>query len=310
MDIKQLRAFLTISETQNITKAANLLNIVQPAVTRQIHLLEEELGVKLFERGRHGMNITEEGKILEVYARRALNEIEQAKMELTSSDSALQGTINIGIVASLSELLAVALMRVIKEKYPLVNLKISVGYSAHLNEWLTTGDIDLALNYTSAVSKFVDFQPLVHEQLWLVGSMNSNLQADTALSMQQMSELEYILPFAPHKLRTLTEQCFKLENLTLKIVAEMNDLNIQKQMVKEGFGYTFLPLVTVEKDLSQNTVKVSPIEHQDFSRDIAIVLPKTKHISKLVHTISNEISLFSKHAIQTKKWLGGEWIGD
>ncbi|NEU36255.1 LysR family transcriptional regulator, partial [bacterium LRH843] len=74
---------MTISETRNITKAAAMLNIVQPAVSRQIHLLEEELGVELFERGRHGMSLTQEGKVLEDYARRALKEIEAAKMELT-----------------------------------------------------------------------------------------------------------------------------------------------------------------------------------------------------------------------------------
>ena len=160
MDIKQLRSFITISETKNITKAAALLNIVQPAVSRQIHLLEDELGVELFERSRHGMHLTNEGKILEEYARRALKEIETAKIELTSSDGALKGSVNIGILSSLSELLSVALMRIIKEKYPNVNLKITVGYSGHLKEWLENGEIDVALIYGSTSSKFLDMQRL------------------------------------------------------------------------------------------------------------------------------------------------------
>ncbi|NOZ97853.1 MAG: LysR family transcriptional regulator, partial [Gammaproteobacteria bacterium] len=175
MDIKQLRAFLTISETRNITKAAAMLNIVQPAVSRQIHLLEEELGVELFERGRHGMSLTQEGKVLEDYARRALKEIEAAKMELTSKDGALKGTVHIGILASLSELLSVALMRVMKKKFPDVNLKISVGYSGHLKEWLEAGEIDLALLYDSVPSKFIDSHQIVAEQLWLIGPYSSDL---------------------------------------------------------------------------------------------------------------------------------------
>lgn len=310
MDVKQLRAFLTISETQNITKAAALLNIVQPAVSRQIHLLEEELGVKLFERGRHGMHLTDEGKVLAIYARRALNEIEQAKMELMSSDSALQGTINIGIVASLSELLAVALMRVIKQKYPQVNLKISVGYSGHLQDWLVAGDIDLALNYAVTSSKFIDNQPLVHEKLYLVGPADAELNPEQALTMQQMAALDFILPFAPHKLRTVTEQGFKAEQQNLKIVAEMNDLNIQKQMVKEGFGYSILPLVTVQNDLKAKTVTVAPIDQAEFSRDIAIGLPRTRHVSKLMHAIAYEIKQYAKLAVENGTWRGGEWIGD
>lgn len=309
MDIKQLRAFITISETKNITKAAAMLNIVQPAVSRQIHLLEEELGTVLFERGRHGMHITHEGKILEGYARRALKELEQAKMELTSSDIALKGTINIGIVASLSELLSVALMRVIKTKFPDVNLKISIGYSGHLQEWLISGDIDLALNYATASSKFLDTQPIVREKLWLIGPANSNLKPNVALSMLDMAELSFILPYSPHRLRTVTEHGFKKQNVDLKIVAEINDLNVQKQLVKEGFGYTILPLVSVKNDLQQNSVKVAPINHPDFIRDIAISLPNTRHISKLMYTIANEISLFAHEAVESKIWLGGEWIG-
>lgn len=309
MDIKQLRAFITISETKNITKAAAMLNLVQPAVSRQIHLLEEELGIVLFERGRHGMHMTHEGKILEGYARRALKELEQAKMELTSSDGALKGTIHIGIVASLSELLSVALMRVIKAKFPEVNLKISVGYSGHLQEWLVAGDIDLALNYGSSSSKFLDIKPIVREKLWLIGPQNSNLKLNVALGLADMAELPFILPYSPHRLRTVVEHGLKKQNMDLNIVAEVNDLNVQKQLVKEGFGYTILPLVSVKNDLQQNTVKAAPIHYPDFVRDIAISLPNTRHVSKLMYTIANEISIFANRAVESKIWLGGEWIG-
>ena len=309
MDIKQLRSFVTISETKNITKAAALLNLVQPAVSRQIHLLEEELGVELFERGRHGMHLTNEGKILEGYARRALKEIESAKIELTSSDSAIKGTINIGILGSLSELLSVALMRIIKKKYPDVNLKISVGYSGHLKEWLEAGDIDLALIYGSVSSKFLEVQPIVREKLWLIGPKTSELKYDQALSIEELSEHPLILPYAPHRLRTLIEQGFNRENKTIIIGAEINDINVQKQLVIEGFGYTILPLVSMKNDLQQKIVKVAPIEHKDFTREVALALPNTRHISKLVHTISQEIIHCSKIAVETKAWLGGEWIG-
>ena len=244
MDIKQLRSFITISETKNITKAAALLNIVQPAVSRQIHLLEDELGVELFERSRHGMHLTNEGKILEEYARRALKEIETAKIELTSSDGALKGSVNIGILSSLSELLSVALMRIIKEKYPNVNLKITVGYSGHLKEWLENGEIDVALIYGSTSSKFLDMQSMVQEQLWLIGSSQANLSAEQSIELKDISQYDLILPYAPHRLRTLIEQGFHKAKYELKISAEVNDLAVQKQLVKEGFGYTILPLVS------------------------------------------------------------------
>ena len=310
MDVKQLRAFLTISETNNITKAAAMLNIVQPAVSRQIHLLEEELGVELFERGRHGMTLTQEGKVLEGYARRALREIESAKMELTSKEGGLKGTINIGILASLSELLSVALMRVIKKKYPDVNLKISVGYSGHLKEWLESGEIDLALLYDPIPSKFIDSHQIVLEQLWLVGPYTSELHQNSALELKEISELPLILPYMPHQLRAVIEHGFQFEKLDLKIAAEINDLNVQKQLVKEGLGFTILPLVSVKNDLQLKTVKVAPIRHPEFIRRIAIALPNTRHISKLVHVIASEAFHCCKVAVETKAWLGASWISD
>lgn len=309
MDIKQLRSFITISETKNITKAATLLNIVQPAVSRQIHLLEDELGVELFERSRHGMHLTNEGKVLEVYARRVLKEIETAKIELTSSDGALRGTVNIGILASLSELLSIALMRIIKAKYPYVNLKITVGYSGHLKEWLESGEIDVALIYGSVSSKFLDLQPLVKEQLWLIGAYNAGLSKEESIELKQMANYDLILPYAPHRLRTLIEQGFHKAKYELKISAEVNDLNVQKQLVKGGLGFTILPLVSIKNELEQQAFSASPIDHPDFTREIALALPNTRHITKLVHTIAQEITLSSKSAVKSKSWLGCEWIG-
>ena len=309
MDIKQLRSFITISETKNITKAAALLNIVQPAVSRQIHLLEDELGVELFERSRHGMHLTNEGKILEEYARRALKEIETAKIELSSSDGALKGSVNIGILSSLSELLSVALMRIIKEKYPNVNLKITVGYSGHLKEWLENGEIDVALIYGSTSSKFLDMQSMVQEQLWLIGSSQANLSAEQSIELKDISQYDLILPYAPHRLRTLIEQGFHKAKYELKISAEVNDLAVQKQLVKEGFGYTILPLVSIKNDLGNNIFRAAPINHPDFTREVVLALPNTRHISKLVHTIAQEVILVSKASVIEQEWLGCEWIG-
>ena len=82
MDFKQLRALVTVAETGNVTRAAELLHIVQPAVSRQLRLLEEDVGTVLFERGRHGMELTDAGRTLVEYARRVLDEMVREAEEL------------------------------------------------------------------------------------------------------------------------------------------------------------------------------------------------------------------------------------
>src|SRR6185436_176307 len=81
MDFKQLRAFLTVAETGNVTRAAEVLSLVQPAVSRQLQLLEDDLGAPLFDRARHGMVLTEAGRALVTYVQRAMLELERARAE-------------------------------------------------------------------------------------------------------------------------------------------------------------------------------------------------------------------------------------
>ncbi|MFH7767162.1 LysR family transcriptional regulator [Acinetobacter sp. BSP-28] len=308
MDIKQLRTFITILEVENLTKAAAMLNIVQPAVSRQIQMLEEELGVKLFHRSRHGMALTDDGKVLEPYARRILEDIESAKLELTASKGIIRGKVHIGVLSSISELLSTLIMSLIKEKYPEVQVKISVGYSGHLKEWLEAGDIDLALMYDSTPSKLIDLTPLVKEPLFLIGSAQSSLQQNKFFELENMENFPLILPCHPHRLRSLIEQAYKQHGSDLNVYAETNDLNIQKQLVIQGFGYTILPLVSVVNEFRAGLLKVIPIIDPAFTRVITLAVHSTRNIPKHVRIISREILNCVEQSIDEKKWPTAEWI--
>lgn len=308
MDIKQLRTFITILETENLTKAAAMLNIVQPAVTRQIQLLEEELGVKLFNRSRHGMTPTEDGKILESYARRILDDVESAKLELTSIKGTIRGKVHIGVLSSISELLSGLLMSLIKEKYPEVQVKISVGYSGHLKEWLEAGNIDLALMYDSTSSKLIELIPLVREPLFLIGSAQSSLQQDEIFELKKIQEFPLILPFHPHRLRMLIEQAYKQTESNLNIYAETNDLSVQKQLVIQNFGYTILPLVSVVKEYRLGLVKVTAIHDPLFSRVVTLATHATRNLPKHQMIIAREIITCIEQSIKDSKWPNAEWI--
>ena len=308
MDIKQLRTFITILETENLTKAAHLLNIVQPAVTRQIQLLEEELGVRLFKRSRHGMALTDDGRVLEPYARRVLDEIEIAKLELTSLKGIVRGKVHIGVLSSISELLSSLLMNLIKEKYPEVQVKISVGYSGHLKAWLEAGDIDLALMYDAMPSKLIELTPLVKESLFLIGSVHTQLKEHQPLKFNQIDQFPLILPFHPHRLRSLIEQAFNQNGSELNICAETNDLNVQKQLVMQNFGYTILPLVAVKNEYLRGEVQVAPIADPAFSRVVTLAQHSTRNIPKHLRIIAQEIIACVGQSVQEKKWPQAEWI--
>ncbi|EOE5315052.1 LysR family transcriptional regulator [Acinetobacter baumannii] len=307
MEIKQLRTFITIIETENLTRASSILNIVQPAVTKQLQLLEEELGVQLFHRSRHGMSLTEDGKVLEPYARRILDEVDNARFELTNIQQ-IRGKVHIGVLSSISELLSSLIMHLIKEKYPDVQVKISVGYSGHLKEWLEAGDIDLALMYDSTPSKFIDLIPLVQDKLFLVGPMNSSLDETVDLDLKEISKLPLILPFHPHRLRALIEQAFGQSGSQLNIYAETNDLSVQKKLVIQGHGYTILPLVSVKSEHLANVVKVAPIHNPAFTRVITLATHSTRNKPKHIRVIAQEVIGCVKQSIIDSSWPRAVWV--
>src|SRR2546426_10375605 len=107
-DFKQLKAFLTVAETGSVTHASPLLNIVQPAFSRQLRMLEEDVGAVLSDRSRHGIERRDDGKKLIEYARRVLNEIERARAELMPSKGSIGGIATIGLLPSTCDLLSSA----------------------------------------------------------------------------------------------------------------------------------------------------------------------------------------------------------
>jgi DNA-binding transcriptional LysR family regulator len=100
VDVRQLKALVTVVETGSVTRAAELLHLVQPAVTRQIRALEHELGVPLFERTRQGMRPTEAGVSLAERARRALTELDRARAELAPAPGMVTGLVSVGLLES------------------------------------------------------------------------------------------------------------------------------------------------------------------------------------------------------------------
>lgn len=308
MDMKQLRAFITVLETGNLTKAASILNIVQPALTRQIHILEEELGVELFIRSKLGMLPTAEAKALEEYARRILKEVETAKTALMVKDGQIKGAIHIGIIASLNELISVSLIRLIKEQYPDVKIKIFVGYSGLIKKWLENGDIDFAILYNAIPSKFIDSQKMVHEKLVLIGSvtsMSSHFLNKPLVSLQDIANLPLILPTDSHQLRYLIEHGFQTENLNINIVVEVNDLTLQIELAQQGVGFTVLPLVCIQSELGKSLSYIE-IDHPQFCRDIALALPNTRQTTKLLRLVSELTRDYCYKLVENNRWLGAQ----
>jgi len=309
MDFKQLRAFLAVAETGNVTRAADILHLVQPAVSRQIRLLEEDVGAALFERERYGMVLTDAGQALVGYARRALLELDRARMEIGTSRSEISGLVVLGLLPSTVDVVSAKLTAAVAKAYPGVRIRLAVGYAGTLLRWLESGEVDAALLYGAERSPDVETTPLVEEPLWVVGPEDAGLQKDRPVPLAEIVGRPLILPSPPHGIRTLVEHACAVKQVKLDVSVETNALSVQRALVLGGHGLTILPPIAVAEDLQAKRLTCAPLADPALFRSIVLGLPTNRptgrHVQRTIELLSQEM----QRAIASGAWLEGRWLG-
>jgi len=308
MDIKQLRSFLLIAESGSVTKAAESQHVVQPAISRQLRLLEESLGLPLFTRKRQGMELTDAGKVLVEYAQRAIRELDLANEELKAARGHLTGDVTLGLLPSTCDLLVSPLLKSLGRDHPHVHVRVSVGYTGHLQQWLENGEIDIALLYDPTSFARLSIQPLLEEKLFLVGLPDSGLRTDSPVTLAQLDTKPLILPSAPHGIRKLVENGFTASGMRLSVAAETNAMSVQKNLVLNGFGFTILPSCAVFDDLKCGALAAAPIEKPDMYRRITLALPANGRSSSAVRYVVNELLGQMESKVRNGQWPWATWL--
>ncbi|MFF2347824.1 LysR family transcriptional regulator [Pseudarthrobacter sp. NPDC058119] len=282
VEIRHLQSLLAVADTGSVTRAAELLHVVQPAVTRQIHNLESELGTSLFERSRTGMRPTDIGLQVIERARRALSELERAREEARSSGAALHGIVTVGLLASTAPLLAAPLVAAVANAHPGVRLRLVTGFGGHLSRWLEAGDVDIALTYNQPPAAALSVKPLLDEDLWAVGPVEAPSVGSAGFGLRDLLQRPLVMPSAPHGIRSLVESAAARLGLPLDIAVETNDAGVQKQLVQNGFGWTVLPGIMVADEAAGGTLNSAPIVDPGIPRRIILARPGNARSSSAV----------------------------
>lgn len=308
MDLKQLRAFLTVADTGNVTRAAELLNLVQPAVSRQLRLLEEDLGSALFERRRHGMALTDAGKSLRVYARRAMLELDRARAEIGGAADCLHGLVTIGLLPSTCDLIASPLVSAVAAAHPGIRVRIAMGYAGNLQQWLENGEIDAALLYGVEREPKIHATPLLEEALWIVGPPSAKLRRHKPVSLASLVGRPLILPSGPHGIRTLVDHACAVSNVELTVAAETNAMSIQKSLVLGGHGLTILPPIAFADELARKQVTAAPLCDPPITRTIVLALPANRSVGAHVRRTVDLLARCAHDAVARGDWLEARWV--
>ena len=251
MDLKQLEYFVRVAELGSFTRASIALDIAQPALSRQIRLLEVELRQNLLTRNGRGALPTEAGNLLLKHGRGILHQVELAREELGAVRGALAGRVSIGLPPSLSRLITVPLTRAFKQQLPQAHLTLTEGFSVLMYEGLRVGNLDIAVLYNAEHSPEVEMTTLHTEELVLISKTSKQTAAKTPaikrqpISLKEVADLPLILPSRPNAFRILIEGEMDTIGRKPNITLEVDGLNAILSLVKEGMGHAVLPSYTL-----------------------------------------------------------------
>lgn len=260
MNLKQLDYFVHVAEVGSFTKAAALLGVAQPALSRQVRSLELELRQTLLYRNGRGVSPTEAGKRLLAHARGILNQIDRAREELEEMKGAPVGRVVVGAPPTVAKMLAVPLVKEFRTRFPRASLGIVEGLSVYVQEWLLIGRIDIALLYNAVPSPAVDTFPFMEEDLYLIRpKREASKVRGKSLRLRDLAKFPLIIPSRPHAIRMQVET--ELVKLGLKptIALEIDGVAAILDLVAQGHGYAALPVDAIRRADGSPRLHAQPI---------------------------------------------------
>lgn len=279
MDIRRLSYFMRIAEHGSLTKASNVLRIAQPALSRQMRLLEEELGVNLFSRTARGMRLTEEGEALRASVVGPLRELELAMQNIRSFPFAAEANIGLGLPPSLADLLAKPLALRIDKEFPKVKLRIVEGLTGSLIDWVSRGVVDFALLEEQSHHDQLQEQSLAVLPLLLLGPADSHLAPGQAVPFSEAVKLPLVLPSHHLGLRAVVNNAALWAQAKLNLRLEADSSRLMKDLLLSDIGYSIAPACYCQEEIATGRLQAWPITDPGLSIDIVVASRKTSQLT-------------------------------
>ena len=214
--------------------------------------------------------------------------MERAKADLAEINNTVVGEVVLGVPASIGSTLTAPLLKRFMSGYPLVKLSVVEGLSGHLHEWLLRGDVDLAVVYLPSVSSELFSETLSSDQIFLIGSMETNIDTDT-IDFENALGLPLILTSQVHSLRREIDLLAKKRALKINIRCEVNSISSIKDLVAEGYGYALLPLRLVRHELDDRQLRSVRIVNPELTRNLLLAMSPRKPSTPLIRAVRKEI---------------------
>jgi len=305
VDLKQLEYFVRVAEMGSFTRASIALDVAQPALSRQIRLLEVELRQNLLTRNGRGAVPTEAGKLLLEHGRGILHQVALTREEMGAARGALTGKVSIGLPPSLSKLITVPLAKAFAEHLPKAQLSLTEGFSVLMHEGLRMGNLDMAVLYNPEQSSDLETATLHQDTLSLISpatcptlKARKSAKPGSSVALSDVAALPLILPSRPNAFRILIEGEMMVIGKRPNVLLEVDGLNAILNLVKEGMGHAVLPAYTLSNFDSASPFVVRSIHSPAIKSQLMLVWSSRRPTTQTQKKAMELVSAVLRKAIQ------------
>lgn len=304
MDARRLRYFVAVAQLGSFSAAARRLHIAQPALSRHVKALEDMLGVTLLARDARGVSLTHEGEELLAHSVHVLEQLDMLPRLVGPKSLRVAGRVVVGLPTSAGAVIAVPLLRAALERYPNVRIHLIESLSGYLQEWIESGRLDLAVVYDPKSNPGIRVDPILVEDLWLVGDPQS-LPADLdSVRLQDLPRFPLVVPGASHSHRRLLEGVALSHGVRLDIRAEVDSLTVLKRMASEGGVFAILAHGAVQAELAAGTLRAARLVEPAISRSVALASSLSRSDNQACHAIARLTLEVARAAVADGTWRG------
>ena len=277
--------FQAIVETGSFTRAGEKLFVSQSAISRQIKLLEEELGDPLFKRIHKGVYLTSTGEILLQYSQRIFNEIRMLNSEIADLTHLRRGSLHLAGGMSVCTYLFPLLLKQYQILYPSVEIRIATGITEEILRMLRSNEVDIALLSLPFTEPDLEVVPALSEELVLVMNLNHPLARKPKIEFQDLTPFTFIHFERGSNTRKVIDQIFREEKIQFGNTMELQNVEITKPLVSKGLGISIVPLPAVSATESDRGLLYRRIGGRKIYREMGWVYPKADYVSRAVQKL-------------------------
>ncbi|HEY3121898.1 MAG TPA: LysR substrate-binding domain-containing protein [Vicinamibacteria bacterium] len=282
MDVRQLEMFRAVAEEGSFTRAAQRLHVSQSAVSRQVKLLEEELGGLLLHRGGNGISLTAPGELVLKTANRVQRDLQDVVWQLSAAQKLQRGLLRLGGGMTVCLYILPRLLKRFHSRFKQVELHVASGTSEGILRLLRNHQVDLGLLTLPVVASDLEVLPVLKEEMVVVTAPHHPLARARSVEPRSLGRFPLILFEAGSNTRKVVDQFFLEAEIPAKVAMETENVEIIKAMVASGLGISLIPYAAIAKDLGSRRFAWTRVRGRRLYRETGWVYLKSDHLPRVV----------------------------